>query len=46
MSLIFKDYIVIKDAQPVKEKEETLVLLVSEGEDKLQYKRAFNTNLL
>lgn len=34
VSVIFKDYIVIKDTQPVKEKEETLVLLVSEGEDK------------
>lgn len=34
ISFIFKDYIVIKNTQPTKEKEETLVLLVSEGEDK------------
>jgi len=34
ISFIFKDYIVIKDVEPVNEKEETLVLLVSEGEDK------------
>ena len=34
ISFIFKDYIVIKEVQPVKEKEETLVLLVSEGENK------------
>jgi len=34
ISFIFKDYIVIKDIEPINEKEETLVLLVSEGEDK------------
>lgn len=34
ISFIFKDYIVIENTQPTKEKEETLVLLVSEGEDK------------
>ncbi len=34
ISFIFKDYIVIKDTEPIKEKKETLVLLVSEGEDK------------
>jgi len=34
ISFIFKDYIAIKDVEPVNEKEETLVLLVSEGEDK------------
>ena len=34
ISFIFKDYIVIKNTPPTKEKEETLVLLVSEGEDK------------
>lgn len=34
ISFLFKDYIVIKDTEPVTEKEETLVLLISEGEDK------------
>lgn len=34
ISFIFKDYIVIKDTQAIQEQEETLILLVSEGEDK------------